>query len=74
MPEIVRHGENGFLVASIDEAVAAVRESEALDGFAVRRSVEQRFDSGRMVEDYLAVYRQVVDQHRRRRAGERSVD
>ena len=72
MPEIVRDGENGFLVASVDEAVAAVRKSEALNGFAVRRSVEQRFDSDRMVDDYVAVYRQVVEQHRRQRAGERS--
>jgi glycosyltransferase involved in cell wall biosynthesis len=74
MPEIVRHGENGFLVASVDEAAAAVRDSEALDGFAVRRSVEQRFDADRMVDDYVAVYRQVVEQQRRRRAGERRAD
>jgi glycosyltransferase involved in cell wall biosynthesis len=74
MPEIVRHGENGFLVASVDEAAAAVRDSEALDGFAVRRSVEQRFDADRMVDDYVAVYRQVVEQQRRRRDGERSAD
>ena len=73
MPEIVRHGENGFLVASLEEAVTAVQESEALDGAAVRKSVEQRFDSERMVDDYVAVYQRVVDQHRRRRADERNV-
>jgi hypothetical protein len=38
----------------------------------VRRSVEQRFDANRMVDDYVAVYRQVAEQHRPRRAGERS--
>jgi hypothetical protein len=74
MPEIVRHRENGFLVASVDEAVAAVHESEALHGFAVRSSVEQRFDSDRMVDDYVAVYRLVVERHRERRARERSAD
>jgi glycosyltransferase involved in cell wall biosynthesis len=72
MPEIVSHGENGFLVTSLDEAVAAVQASEALDGTAVRRSVEHRFDSNRMVDDYVAVYRQVVEQHRRGRARDRS--
>ena len=72
MPEIVRHGENGFLVASLEEAVTAVRESRALDGVAVRRSVEQRFDSERMVDDYVAVYQRVVEQHRRRGVDERN--
>jgi glycosyltransferase involved in cell wall biosynthesis len=72
MPEIVRHGENGFLVASLEEAVTAVREARALDRVAVRKSVEQRFDADRMVDDYVAVYQRVVEQHRRTRADERN--
>lgn len=66
MPEIVRHGENGFLVTSIDEAVSAVRASAGLDGAAVRASVEKRFDADRMVDDYLALYHRVVALHRAR--------
>jgi len=61
MPEIVRDGENGFLVGSLDEAVAAVHASVAFDRAAVRRSVEQRFDVNRMVDDYLALYRRIVN-------------
>jgi glycosyltransferase involved in cell wall biosynthesis len=61
MSEIVRHGENGFLVASLEDAVAAVRASGALDRRAVRASVERRFDAGRMVDDYLRLYQTVVD-------------
>jgi glycosyltransferase involved in cell wall biosynthesis len=60
MPEIVRDGENGFLVGSIDEAVAAVGASEGLDRTVVRASVEQRFDVNRMVDEYLALYRRIV--------------
>jgi glycosyltransferase involved in cell wall biosynthesis len=60
MPEIVRDGENGFLVGSLDEAVAAVHASEGLDRTVVRASVEQRFDVNRMVDDYLALYRRIV--------------
>jgi glycosyltransferase involved in cell wall biosynthesis len=71
MPEIVREGENGFLVESLDGAVAAVRETAALERGAVRRSVEHRFDVDRMVDDYLAVYRRVVNLHRARRAADR---
>lgn len=66
MPEIVRHGENGFLVDSVKDAVSAVRASDGLDGRAVRASVEQRFDADRMVEDYLALYRRVVELHQAR--------
>jgi glycosyltransferase involved in cell wall biosynthesis len=61
MAEIIRDGENGYLVETFDEAVTAVHEATTLDRRAVRASVERRFDVGRMVEDYVALYRQVVD-------------
>jgi glycosyltransferase involved in cell wall biosynthesis len=60
MPEIVRHGEGGFLVDTLDEAVAAARRVGELDRRAVRASVEQRFDVRRMVDDYVTLYREVV--------------
>jgi glycosyltransferase involved in cell wall biosynthesis len=60
MPEIIRQGESGFLVESVDEAVAAVRASKALDRRAVRASVERRFDVKRMVDEYAALYRRVI--------------
>jgi glycosyltransferase involved in cell wall biosynthesis len=61
MSEIVQHGENGFLVDTVEEAVAVVQSVQALDRNAVRASVEERFDADRMVADYLALYRQVVE-------------
>jgi glycosyltransferase involved in cell wall biosynthesis len=60
MAEIIRQGENGFLVDTVDEAVTAVRASMALDRRSVRASVEGRFDAARMVDDYLALYRRLV--------------
>jgi glycosyltransferase involved in cell wall biosynthesis len=69
MPEIVRHGENGFLVASRDEAVEAVRASGSLNRAAVRASVEHRFDAGRMVDDYLRLYEAIVQRGRSDAAG-----
>lgn len=66
MPEIIRDGENGFLVAGADEAVAAIHASAGIDRLAVRTSVEQRFDVDRMVDEYLAVYQEVVHRHRTR--------
>jgi glycosyltransferase involved in cell wall biosynthesis len=61
MPEIVRDGESGFLVGSLDEAVAAVRRVEGLDRAVVRASVERRFDVNRMVDDYLALYGRILN-------------
>ena len=60
MREIVRDGENGFLVASLAEAVTAVDASASLDRRVVRESVEHRFDVNRMVDDYLRLYRKIV--------------
>src|SRR5690348_1493051 len=64
MAEIVRHGENGFLVDTVEEAVAVVPALSSLDRAAVRASVEGRFDVERMVDDYLALYQRVVELHR----------
>ena len=61
MPEILRHGENGFLVGTQEEAAAAVDAASYLDRAAVRASVEGRFGVERMVDDYLAVYQRVVE-------------
>ena len=68
MSELVRDGENGFLVTSVEEAMEAVQASSTIDRVAVRASVEHRFEVGRMVDEYLAVYRRVVEHHRERRA------
>ena len=63
MPEIVSEGVNGYLVRSIDEAVDAVSATGALDRTAVRAAVAARFDANRMVDDYIKVYRRVVELH-----------
>jgi glycosyltransferase involved in cell wall biosynthesis len=60
MGEIVRDAENGFLVDTVDEAVAAVRASKTLDRSAVRASVERRFGVDRMVDDYVSLYKKVA--------------
>jgi glycosyltransferase involved in cell wall biosynthesis len=64
MPEIVRHGENGALVDTLDEAVGAIDDVRRLDRAAVRASVVHRFDVSRMVDEYLALYRRIADPNR----------
>lgn len=60
MPEIIRAGVNGFLVGTIDEAVAAVADVSHFERSQIRESVVARFGVGRMVDDYLKVYQQVI--------------
>ena len=60
MPELIRDGENGHLVASVDDATRAVLRARDIDPARVRASVERRFDVNRMVDEYLATYRRVL--------------
>jgi glycosyltransferase involved in cell wall biosynthesis len=61
MPEVVLHGKTGFLVNSVIEAVSALEQVPALSRQACHHWVEQRFSRERMVQDYLAVYEQVLN-------------
>jgi glycosyltransferase involved in cell wall biosynthesis len=56
VPEIISEGVNGFIVDSIESAVAAVHRAGHLDRAAVRHSFEQRFSVERMTRDYLDLY------------------
>ena len=60
MPELVRDGVDGALVAGVDEAVERLPEVVALDRAAIRGGAEARFSRERMARDYLAVYERVV--------------
>jgi glycosyltransferase involved in cell wall biosynthesis len=60
VPEIIDNGVSGFIVGSIDEAVAAVRRVGDLDRSLVRATFERRFTAERMACDYLDVYRRLA--------------
>ncbi len=61
MSEIVVDRLNGFLAGSTDDAVEAVNAAMGLERRAVRESVEVRFGVDRMVDEYLEVYRRVLE-------------
>jgi glycosyltransferase involved in cell wall biosynthesis len=61
VPEIIEDGVTGFVVDSIEDAVAAVGRLQWLDRHDCRHSFEARFDAARMAEDYLTIYRRLVD-------------
>ena len=60
MPELIRDGVNGCLVDSVAEAAVAVGSVQSLSPAGVRGSVADRFSDGRMVDEYLALYRRVL--------------
>ncbi|WP_433720677.1 glycosyltransferase family 4 protein [Actinoplanes sp. CA-051413] len=60
MPEVVDDGLTGRLVDDVDQAVAAVADVARLDRSACRARARSRFGADRMVEDYLAIYRDLV--------------
>ncbi|HEY8489856.1 MAG TPA: glycosyltransferase family 4 protein [Dehalococcoidia bacterium] len=59
-PEIVVHGETGFLAEDLDQMVAAVSQVDRIDPARCRRHVETRFDVAQMVDAYEAIYRWIV--------------
>jgi glycosyltransferase involved in cell wall biosynthesis len=61
MPELIDHGVTGFLVDDVDGAVAAVGALASIDRHRVRAEAVARFDVGRMVGEYLALYRRILD-------------
>ena len=61
MPEIISDGQNGFLVSTIEEAVSAVNNIADIDRLFCRKDAEQRFSSPRMVNDYIKVYKMILD-------------
>jgi glycosyltransferase involved in cell wall biosynthesis len=62
VPEVVDDGVTGYIVDSEDEAVSAVGRLLALDRGGVRRRFETRFSARRMAEDYLTIYRELIEE------------
>jgi glycosyltransferase involved in cell wall biosynthesis len=67
VPEVIDHGLSGFIVDSVEDAVAAVGRVPELSRSLCRATFERRFNVSRMADDYVRLYRQVVRQHRSQR-------
>ena len=61
IPEIVRHGETGYIVEDIQDAVSAVATVQSIDRSACREDVEQRFSHKRMARDYVDTYEKILN-------------
>jgi glycosyltransferase involved in cell wall biosynthesis len=63
--EVVDNGLTGFVVKDEDEAVSAVIRAMALPRPAIRQRFEERFSVKRMTDEYLEVYRALIEQKER---------
>jgi len=59
--EVIKDGQTGFLVASVDQAVQALDRVHEIDRSACRRRVQHCFSIETMVEAYERVYATIFD-------------
>lgn len=61
MPELIDDGVTGFLVDTPQDALNAIDRAADLDRGRIRQSVVGRFSVERMADDYIALYRAILD-------------
>jgi glycosyltransferase involved in cell wall biosynthesis len=72
VPEIIKHGDTGFIVDSVDAAVEALNRVPDLDPARLRRYVEGNFSRERMVDNYIKVYEEVLRMEEAKGSGPQS--
>jgi glycosyltransferase involved in cell wall biosynthesis len=60
MPELIQHEKTGFLVGNVAEAVDAVSQTAGINRQYCAEWAKEKFSKEKMVEDYLALYHQIV--------------
>lgn len=60
-PEIIKHGQTGYVVNSISEAVLAVKRIGNISREACRQYVLKTFNAERMADDYETIYLKILD-------------
>jgi len=60
MPELIRNGETGFLVNTVDEAVGAVGSLDKVKRADCRKWATSAFSKDKMVDGYVAVYEELL--------------
>lgn len=60
MPEIIKHGYNGFIADGYQEFKQYVKRIEEIDPANCRKSVEERFSAQVMASNYESLYRKII--------------
>lgn len=64
VPEIIKHGENGFIADNVDEMVDAVNNLDSISTEKVRQDVVLRFDKGDISSQYLELFEKLLSKPR----------
>jgi glycosyltransferase involved in cell wall biosynthesis len=59
LPEVVEHGETGFIVDCQDQMMNAVQRTDEISPETCRSIAKRRFDASRMVDDYVELYKRI---------------
>ncbi|WP_372636714.1 glycosyltransferase family 4 protein [Fodinibius sp.] len=60
MPELIDHGQNGFLVENVSEAVEAIKKLKAIRRSDCREHVKRFFTVDHMVDNYVDTYNKIL--------------
>ena len=61
LPEIIKHGETGFLCKSKEDFINAVRNVDSLSPEACREDAVARWNRERVAKEYLEIYKAVAN-------------
>ena len=66
MSELINHGKNGFLVYNVQEAINAVNNHvKDINRIDCRKTIEERFTSDHMADNYYNVYKELIKKTKR---------
>jgi glycosyltransferase involved in cell wall biosynthesis len=74
VPEVMDDGVTGFVVDSLQEAVRAVQRVATLSRKKCRQVFETRFSARRMAQDYVRIYRRLIEDTASKRRALRTVE
>lgn len=63
VPEVVKHGINGFQCSTFEEMVTYIGKIDEIDRAKVRYDAVQRFSSQVIIEHYLRIYKQLINKN-----------
>ncbi len=68
VPEIIKHGINGFIVNSTEEAIQCIEKLNTISREKCRETFEKDFTTRRMAQNYIEIYTKLLNIHREKAA------
>lgn len=62
IPEVIRHGETGFIFDRIEEGVQRIKEIDKISRRHCRQVFEMDFTASRMAQDYVKIYQRLIQE------------